>query len=468
VRKHQLIRAGDRIGIAVSGGADSVALLRALVQLRDELGCILAVVHLHHGLRAADADADAAFVEQLAAEHSLEFHCKRRDVAALATKEKLSIEAAGRRARLEYFAELQAHGVIDKVATAHTANDQAETVLLKFLRGAGTRGIAGIYPQSVMPPAGILSTHLKLIRPLLDTTRAEVESFLRELNQPWREDATNQSPEFLRNRVRHELLPALARDFNPAIVELLGNTAEIAREEQEYWDAIVRKTLTAIRSGWGQFLFDLKPFCELPVALQRRIVIGLTHYPWDFDQIEKARKFIVAGNAGEREITRRTLVRVSRDPAGHPLFQIVPNPLYEDPARGTSFSVKLKIPGHVDLPLRNHRMLNARLFSPDDLQKLTAWGVPSGYALLDSSLCGCTLTIRNWQPGDRYQPVGRGEGKVKDFFKEFNIPAYARATWPLGELDGQIVWVDRLPVAARYVQRSDSAVVIFEMCDLFI
>jgi len=461
VRKHQLIQPGDRVGVAVSGGADSVALLRALLEVRSELGCILSVVHLHHGLRGPDADADADFVQHLAAEHHLEFHFERRDVAALATVNKLSIEAAGRRARLEFFAALKTRNVLDKVATAHTANDQAETVLLKFLRGAGTRGLAGIYPHSEQSGATI-------IRPLLDVTREEVETYLRDLKQSWREDATNRSPEFLRNRVRHELLPLLERDFNPAILSVLGNTAAIAREEQDYWDHLIRRTLVDNRT-FHPFYYDAERFRELPVALQRRILLKMAAASTlDFDHVEHAREFINERRAGEREINRKTLVRVVRDPHGHPSFTITPNPLYEDATGGSTFSVKLKIPGHVDLPLRKHRLLAATLLQPDDLRKLTASGRSSNDALLDTSLCGRTLTIRNWQPGDRYQPVGRGEGKVKDFFKEFNIPAYARATWPVGELDGQIIWVDRLPVAARYAHRGDSAIMISEMCSLFV
>jgi tRNA(Ile)-lysidine synthase len=439
VRKRQLIRAGDRVGVAVSGGADSTALLCALVELRVELGCILSVVHLHHGLRGADADADAAFVEQLAAEHSLEFHCNRRDVAALAAQEKLSVEAAGRRARIEYFAELQRQGAIDKVATAHTANDQAETVLLKFLRGAGTRGLAAIYPISTQAGA-------TLIRPLLDTSRAEVESYLRELNQPWREDATNKSPEFLRNRVRHELLPTLVRDFNPAIVESLANSAEIARDEQEFWAATVAQALTdLVQPGRG---FDSERFQSLPIALQRRVLIAAAELPLDFDHIERAREFILTNQSGEREIARGLRLRLTKDSAGHPSFEFTEeSPLETNDS--SSYSVTLSLPGEVELPTPGASRLIAKL---EDIPR-------HGHAL-DAALAGRTVTIRNWRPGDRYQPVGRGEGKVKDFFQQLHIPSADRATWPVAELDGVIIWVLGLPVAAGFAAQGSSGIVI--------
>ena len=438
VRKHRLIQAGDRVGIAVSGGADSVALLRALLEVRDELGCILSVVHLHHSLRGADADADLAFVQELTAQHHLEFHVERRDVAALATANKLSIEAAGRRARLEFFAGLQAHGLLDKIATAHTANDQAETVLLKFLRGAGTRGLAGIYPYSEQSGA-------TLIRPMLDHTRVEVEQFLHDLKQPWREDATNRSPEFLRNRVRHELLPLLEHDFNPSILESLSSSAELAREEQQFWDTTVASALQEIQLP--NEMFDAARFRLLHVALQRRVLIAVVESPLDFAHIERSREFIVAGQVGEREIARGSRIKLVRDSAGRQVFALTSG----EPAAGT-YSLELALPGAVELPEPRCSTLVARIGQAER--------PGSG---LNPGLVGRTLTIRNWNPGDRFQPFGRGEGKVKDFFQQIHVPASARATWPVGELDGEIVWVLGLPVASRFAAKDATAIVLEEV-----
>ena len=441
VRKHQLIRAGDRIGVAVSGGADSVALLRALVDVRSQLGCILSVVHLHHSLRGTEADADLAFVQQLAADHSLEFHSQRRDVAALASNEKLSIEAAGRRARIEFFAELQSRGTLDKVATAHTANDQAETVLLKFLRGAGTRGLAAIYPHSQQAGATI-------IRPLLDNTRADVEQYLRGSQQSWREDATNQSPEFLRNRVRHDLLPLLQREFNPALVDALNNTAEIAREEQQFWDTIVGSALHELLTGsTPKPAYDSARFQSMHIALQCRVLMALTPMSLDFDHIERTREFILAGHAGEREIARGVRIQLVRDAAGHHSFSFATEASVE-----TEYSVSLTLPGEAALPPPRSSRIVARLAES-----------PRHGMALDASLTGRTLTIRNWRAGDRYQPLGRGHGKLKDFFQQLHIPASERTSWPVAELNGEIVWVLGLPAAAHYASQVSTGLILEEV-----
>lgn len=436
VRSHTLVKPGDRIGLAVSGGADSVALLRAFVEARAELGCILSVVHLHHGLRGTDADSDAEFVRQLAAEHALDFHMARRDVRALATQSKLSIEAAGRAARIQFFAELQSKGVVNKIATAHNANDQAETVLLKFLRGAGTRGLAAIYPISKNSGA-------TLIRPLLDVTRAEIEAYLRELGQPWREDVSNQSPEFLRNRIRRELLPLLARDFNPSIVELLSNTADLAREEQDFWESTIHAVTRDLRAD--DSTFDLANFATLHTAVQRRVLTALAPLTLDFDHIERAREFILAAQSGERELARGLRIQVTRQPAGDAFFAFT-----TEQATSSDYSFQLPLPGTLELAARGSQLV-AR---PSDTPR-------PGHALT-ASLAGRTLLIRNWRAGDRFQPFGRGEAKLKEFFQQMHIPAAARATWPIAELDGEIVWVLGLPVAARFAAQ-DSGFIIEEL-----
>lgn len=438
VRTHELICPGDRVGVAVSGGADSTALLRALLELRSELGCVLSVIHLHHGLRGVEADADAAFVQQLAEAHGLPMHFERADVAAYAREKKLSLEAAGRRARIRYFAALQRQGALDKVATAHTADDQAETVLLKLLRGAGTRGLAGIFPAAEQ--AGTF-----LVRPLLGNTRAEVEHYLKALQQSWREDSSNRSPEFLRNRVRHELLPLLERDYNPAIRESLNITAEIAREEQNFWDVIIGNLLRDLQAENG--MLDAISFRALHVALQRRALKALAPAALDFEHIERAREFIVAAQAGQRQIARGLELRLIRESSGAQWFAFA-----DELGSGSPYSLGLALPGEVQLPSPRNSRLVARL-SPS-----ATFGTA-----LDPVLAGRVLTVRNWRPGDRFHPIGRGDAKFKDFFQQLKVPAAARATWPVVELEGEIVWVLGLPVAAKFAAAGNSGFVIEEL-----
>src|SRR5947209_14318801 len=204
IRQGSLMKAGDRVGVAVSGGADSVALLRILLELRSELGIVVFAVHVNHQLRGADSDADEAFVGALAQQYGLELFSRCISVRGhVAANKALGLEAAGRELRYCFFHDVAQEQKLDCIATAHSRDDQAETVLLKLVRGAWTRGLAGIYP---LQP---LSSSAMVVRPLLHEPREALRCYLRELQQPWREDATNQDRSFARNRIRHELVPLL-------------------------------------------------------------------------------------------------------------------------------------------------------------------------------------------------------------------------------------------------------------------
>ncbi len=282
IRELGLLCAGDRVAVAVSGGADSVALLRVLLQMRSELGVVLAVAHFNHGLRGEQAAADEAFVAELAKQHELEFFSGHSDVRNHAFTSKLSIEAAGRELRYRWFEQLAREQRLDCLATAHTLDDQAETVLLKFLRGAGTRGQAGIYPI-------VSRNSFRVIRPLLCVTRSEVESYLTSLGQEWREDESNLDRRFLRNRVRHDLLPLLQREYNPNLRHLLSDLAEVSQAEQDYWDELVERHLKT--NGSGELI--LEDFAALPIALQRRVVKSFAESSGpalDFEHVEKLRR----------------------------------------------------------------------------------------------------------------------------------------------------------------------------------
>src|SRR5438105_266555 len=222
IRQEGLLKAGDRVGVAISGGTDSVALLRLLLELRAELGIVLSVVHFNHNLRGSESDSDEDFVKQLAERHELEFFCERGDVEAHARSMQLSTEAAARQLRYRYFQRLLGENRLDHVATGHTLDDQAETVLLRIIRGAGTRGLAGIYPQ-----LRVGRSPFSVIRPLLRTTRTELEAYLIEIGQEWREDSSNRDLRHARNRVRHEIMPRLEHSLNPAVRESLAEVAEI-------------------------------------------------------------------------------------------------------------------------------------------------------------------------------------------------------------------------------------------------
>ncbi|MHB1021762.1 MAG: tRNA lysidine(34) synthetase TilS [Acidobacteriaceae bacterium] len=243
-----LFRPGDRVGVAVSGGADSVALLLAMHAAnraeRNALGVGLSVVHVHHGIRGTGADADEAFVLALAEKLDLPLHLHHADVPARAAAERETLEEAARHVRYGYFRQLIQRGELDTIATAHTLDDQAETVLMKLLRGAWTEGLSGIHPV-VRIPAEAGGRAGKIVRPLLAVRRAEIEAYLKAQAQGWCEDATNLDVTYTRNRVRHELLPLL-RGYNPNLDALLAHMAELARDEEAHWQMELARLLPQV------------------------------------------------------------------------------------------------------------------------------------------------------------------------------------------------------------------------------
>lgn len=239
-----LIRPGERVCIAVSGGADSVALLVGMFEANvggDALGIVLSAAHVHHGLRGAEADADEAFVRALCQELEVPLTVFRVDTVARQASEGEGLEEAARELR---YAALQSLDV-DVIATAHTLDDQAETVVMKLLRGAWTEGLGGISPKILKSGRDQELRKARIVRPLLGVRRTEVEGFLRARGQRWREDESNKDVSLTRNRVRHELMLVL-RQFNPAVDTLLANMATIAREEEAHWEAEVGKILSQI------------------------------------------------------------------------------------------------------------------------------------------------------------------------------------------------------------------------------
>ena len=240
-----LLHAGERVCVAISGGADSVALLLALAEAnreREALGVVLSAVHVHHGLRGAEADADEEFVRGLCRQIDVPLVVERVDVAARRELEREGMEEAARELRYRAFWELIKSRKADVVATAHTLDDQAETVVMKLLRGAWTEGMGGIAPVVEGEGRERLG---KIVRPMLGVPREEVEAYLRNRGQVWREDATNRDVSLTRNRVRHELMPML-REFNPGIHAALARLAEIARDEESFWQAEVARVLPQV------------------------------------------------------------------------------------------------------------------------------------------------------------------------------------------------------------------------------
>jgi tRNA(Ile)-lysidine synthase len=448
IRREGLLHAGDRLGVAVSGGADSVALLRIMLELRQELGIVLSIVHFNHKLRGAEADTDEKFVTQLAHRHDLELHVSSSHVAAHARSQHLSLEAAARQLRYQYFRQLLEKKRLNRIATGHTLDDQAETVLLRIIRGAGTRGLAGVYPQLLVD-----GSQFSVIRPLLQTRRKLLETYLREIGQDWREDSSNRDLRHARNRVRHGILPRLERTLNPAVRESLAETADIARSEEEYWQKEVTRALSDV---WQAESLTLKPteLGALPLALRRRMVRAATEslgLKLEFRHVEEILDLDQRGP------------RSAMLPEGW-LLSVTKNGLQFDPPSRTTttnsdYEYKLTVPGMIHVPEA------AACF---EAARVPGSAVPSYNPdhMLDPVLLQQELTVRNWRPGDRYWPAhSKAPKKIKELLQELQVTGTERRLWPVVVSGQEIVWVRGFPSPARLLPREGDheALVIREL-----
>ena len=266
IATHQLIQPRTRIVVAVSGGADSVALLHLLVHVRQEWDVTLHVAHLNHGLRAASAE-DAAFVQALAMRWHLSTTIETADVGAVCAREGWSLEEGARQVRYEFLLEVARRQSAHTIATAHTADDQAETVLMRLLRGTGLMGLGAI-------PMKRRHGQSWIVRPLLESWRREILAYLQEAQMTHREDATNTDTRFVRNRIRHELLPLLERDYNPNVKGALAQLAEQSQWDYAYLQEAAgrqwKRTVKVRPSAAVEM--SIAAFLHQPQALQRQLV----------------------------------------------------------------------------------------------------------------------------------------------------------------------------------------------------
>lgn len=464
IRKHDLLRPGDRVGIAVSGGADSVALLRLMIELQDELGIVLSVVHLNHKLRGAQSDADEQFVCSLARSNKLEIIAESRDVKALSAEKKLSLEAAAREARYGFFRRILLSGV-NRVATAHTLDDQAETVLLKLTRGAGTRGLAGIYPKKAIskeaishqpsavskgnPDLGLTpdSKDSTIIRPLLGSRRSDVRSYLAEIGQAWREDASNQDLRHTRNRIRQEILPLLEQKVNPAVCETLAESAEIARAEAEYWVKEIDRFLPEIWSAnehGGELKLSSR---SLPLALLRRLLRAAAEnlgIALEFRQVEE----ILGDGSGDGSSVLPGQWTVTQH------SHIVTFTRARQTA--SEYEYELPVPGKVSVA-EAEIVLEASVPDGSDLSH-------KGDDLVQSHFAQHKWVVRNWRSGERFWPAHTKEPKkIKELLQDRHITGEEKQRWPVIACGDDIIWMRRFGVCRDFQANGGDGVLIREI-----
>lgn len=431
-----------RIGVAVSGGPDSVALLHALEELYPDRK--LCVVHLNHSLRGADSDGDEEFVRALAEEHGHPFCLRREDVARAAREEGRNLEDCGRRCRYRFFTELVESEHCEVLATAHTRSDQAETVLFRLLRGAGGRGLSGIWPTL---DGGI-------VRPMLDVTRDQVLEFLRGRSIRWREDRSNRDPRFARTRLRHELLPALRSEWNPALDRALAHTADWAQEEERYWGlrtAELREN--CVRERRGALYLDIGALGSLHPAEARRLLRAVLESPpleargAGLGHIEALRR-ILCSDRGSGAVDLPG-ARVERSFGVLRFTRAGERPVAE-------YQRELPVPGVAAVGQGGERLVRARLRSVSARSPLYN---RAQTALVDWGRVSGALCLRNWRQGDRYRPLGmRAPRSIGDLFQKARVPVWHRREWPVvaaagGAVPRRIVWARRFGPAHEYSVR---------------
>ncbi|HET9407976.1 MAG TPA: tRNA lysidine(34) synthetase TilS [Candidatus Sulfotelmatobacter sp.] len=573
LRRQEFLKAGDRVGVAVSGGVDSVALLRLLLELRHTLGIVLSVVHFNHKLRGTESDADQEFVAALAREHDVELFLDSGDVAGYAAREHLSIETAARELRYAYFRRLlgaapglkphskeaplrgpegplfhgAGHGAAKavplpslslnpvqgqdfptaklrsagqpgaavptrelpgqvptmvrthptKIATGHTLDDQAETVLMRLIRGTGLRGLAGIHPRiAVGDHDGEFCG--EIIRPLLATRRSELETYLSDLKQSWREDSSNAEHKFTRNRVRRQILPLLEQ-FNPSIAENLSELAEIARGEEDYWEneaagwqgsAVqwtepdwareARERAAPAQMGTNaqsdELLNDSRELHSRmasaprrvmnasisrawlrsePLAVQRRVIKSVgdqAGIALEFKHVEEILRFVAEEGANGKELSLPAGWKLVCEPES--LLFVTPD-LRGPQGDAADFEYALALPGKTQVPEANMLIETRRLgagadasaYNPDELLDADALQVP--------------LRVRNWRPGDRFWPAHtKAPKKIKELLQERHLPLPERKLWPVVVSEDEIVWLRGFAVPEKWRAKLGRAAVV--------
>jgi len=418
-----------------------MALLHALEEIRQEWGLSLMVAYLDHGLRPEAAE-EKAFVCKAAVDLGLPFVAGKRDVRALKKERRLPLQEAAREARYSFLVEIARESKADKIALGHTANDQAELVFMRILRGSGTRGLAGIPPKR----------NEVFIRPLITIWRKDIETFLREKNIPFREDASNRSLHFLRNRIRQELLPELEK-YNPRIRQTLVQMADHFRLEEEYWQTLVLEKLpSVVRSQRrGSLSLDIPSLAAFPIPLRLRLFrqaveevlghlrgFGFSHF-WAIENLWQ-----------NSEPNKR--IRLPHGIQVYKSYQALKISLEEE--KVVPFEYAVSGPGIVKI-LESGKKMRFSILEKRGGER--AFGDSSRTALLEYDRLHFPLIIRSLHPGDRFQPLGmEGEKKVKDFFIDNKIPLIERRKIPLLFFQGQLLWIAGLRIDHRFRLKPES------------
>jgi tRNA(Ile)-lysidine synthase len=422
IQNRRLLSRGQEVLVAVSGGADSMVLLHVLNALTKKNHWKITVAHFNHQLRGRASDADEKLVRRTAKKLRLQLWAERGEVAQFAAQSKISVEMAARKLRHEFLARVARAQKISVVALAHHADDQVELFFLRLLRGAGGEGLAGMKWRSASPA----DKKIALIRPLLGFSKAEILAFARANKIPFRDDATNFSRDFLRNRIRHELLPLLQKKYQPGLTKTILRLMEITGAESEFVSEAARAWLAQPKAV----------FEKLSVALQRKILqrrlaeVGVVS---DFELVEQLR------NSAEKFVSVGSGLSVARDSAG----KISRQEHFEN-----KFDVEerqLKLQGRAGRAEFGGQKFRWQIQPQKKFQRPLK---KEGIEIFDAAKIGGEIVLRHWRAGDRFQPIGlQSPVKLQNLFVNAKIPAARRRNLILATTArGEIFWVEGLRI----------------------
>jgi tRNA(Ile)-lysidine synthase len=454
IQTRDLFKSGRKILVAVSGGLDSMTLLHTLNILSAKNRWKIVVAHFNHRLRGRASDADERLVRKTAVLMKLPLVAESADVKAFAAKLKLSVEMAARQLRHEFLARAARKHKIKIIATAHHADDQVELFFLRLLRGAGGEGLAGMKWRSPSPADESVS----LVRPLLDFSKCELTEFARESRIHFREDATNSSSDFLRNRIRNELLPLLRKNYQPGLdrtvlrlMEIVGAEAEFAGEAARLWSCESAHSKKSQSRLTPAATIQMNAFGKLPVAIQRRVLqsrLSEAGCVPDFELIEALRQSAdcFVSVSPKLCVCRNKPGEIKLRTDSQPEFDVGELPVdLSVPAGKTVFGMS-KLTWNLRtgaVPAgRGYRRAGSRGRSPHQNQQ----------ELFDADKIGGKIILRHWHPGDRFQPIGlKSAAKLQDLFVNAKIPAARRRELVLATTEeGEIFWVEGLRIGERF------------------
>lgn len=463
IPRYSMLVPGDKVGVAVSGGADSVILLHLLHRLISSFAIHLTVLHVNHGLRGDESDADEQFVRNLADTLGLPF------VTAQAEPAPGNLEQEARRARRAFFANCRREYRLQKIALGHTKSDQAETVLYRFLKGSGITGLAGMRPV----------TEEGFIRPLLGLTRPEVRAWALANQFQWREDSSNADPVFARNLLRNTVIPALASEFNPNLEGTLAGMAEIAAAEEDFWHFHIQPIYLQMVSKCDLGLvLRVSALTASHVAVQRRLIrCAIAQIRGDLRSIDSQHVDAVLELCKSEYGHDRVLIPgVDALRSFGILLLAKPGELNADP-RNYSIELtpgtRLKLPfgaGFVELRLLNSNHINCVNFKDErtgpsmpvaqndrEESQFPKEVADLDFEALTSRTSAARLQVRNWRPGDEMvRPEHHKPEKIKSLFQEYRVLLWKRRHWPLAVANDEIVWARNFGAASPFIAKPDT------------